>query len=190
MNTPAVNPGASLLLAALALWGLVAVAGWVTAFWLWRKGQRAEAELRLIRRRTEAPCLVPSDAMFNFLYTTPGQGPIQGCSVASGCLLSHFRNEVDKNTAPGATVLLVIENRGQEPRRAALWLDGQPVRLAKEPAVSDAHGLQYIEYPYDRARHGQEQRLVIEFETGSGVVDRHTYLLKHGQRFLRRMDPA
>ncbi len=189
MNDSAVNLAGWLVVLAVTLGGLVAVTGWVTALWLWRRGQRAEAELRLIHRRAQAPCLVASDAIFNFLYTTPGEGPIRGCSVASGCLLSHFRNEVDKNTAPEAAVRLVIENRGLEPRRAALHLDGQPVLLVKEPAVSDAHGLQYLEYPYDPRKHGQEQRLVIEFETANGIQDRHTYALKHGHRSLRRMDP-
>jgi hypothetical protein len=189
MNNPTPDLETLLLPAAATLGWLVAIAGWTTALMLWRKGCRTRAELNLIRRRAEAPCLVPSEAIFNFLYTTPGQGPIQGCSVASGCLLSHFRNEVEKKTEPGAAILLVIENRGREPRRAVLRLDGQPVRLGREPAVSDAHGLHYLEYPYDPVKHGQDQRLVIEFETDGGVQDRHAYVLKHGLRYLRRIDP-
>ena len=178
------------MLVAIALGGLVALGGWITALCLWRRGRRAEAELRLVRRRLEAPWLAPSEAKFNFLYTNPSAGPIQGCSVASGCLLSHLRSEVDKNTAPGAAVFMVIENLGKEPRRTVLQLDGQPVRLGREPAVSDAHGLQYIEYPYDPGKHGREQRLVVDFETENGFRDRHIYAMKHGQRFLRRVDPA
>jgi hypothetical protein len=189
MNDPALFSGVGLTLAASVVGWLLAVAGWVAAFWLWGKGRRAEAALKLMRRRAEAPFLVLSEVKFNFLYTTSPQGQTQGCSVASGSLLSHLRSEVEKNTTPGAAVRLVIENRGKEPRRAVVRLDGQSVRLEREPAVSDAHGLRYIEYPYDPAKHGQEQRLVIEFETESGLEDRHTYVLKHGLRCLRRLDP-
>jgi hypothetical protein len=188
MNTPTLNFELLFVLAASILGGLVALAGWGAAYWLWRKGRRAEAALKLMRRRAEAPFLVPSEVKFNFLYTTSPQGQTQGCSVASGCLLSHLRSDVEKNTAPGAAVRLVVENCGKEPRRIALRLDGHSVRLEREPAVSDAHGLRYIEYPYDPAKHGQEQHLELEFETESGLQDHHTYVLKHGLRFLRRLD--
>ena len=189
MNPSAATPEVSLVLIAVGLSTLAAVAGWVVALVLWRPGRKAEAELVLIRRRAAAPCLAPSEAVFNFLYLTPGQGPIQSCAVTSGRLLSRLRNEVEQRTEPGTNILLVVENRGEIPRQCRLVLDGQSVPLAQEPAVSDAHGLLYIQYPYHPDRHGREQRLVIEFETANGVQDRHTYLLKHGVRSLRRVDP-
>jgi hypothetical protein len=189
MNPSGSTPEAGLVLVAVGLTALVAVVGWIVALVLWRRRGKLEAELMLIRRRAQAPCLAPSEAVFSFLYTTPGQGPIQACAVTSGRLLSRFRNEVDKKTEAGADILLVVENRGEDPRECRLLLDGQSVPLAQEPAVSDAHGLLYIHYPYQPDRHGQDQRLVIEFETTNGVQDRHTYLLKHGVRSLRRADP-
>jgi hypothetical protein len=68
-------------------------------------------------------------------------------------------------------------------------LDGKAIQLRSEPALKFASGLQFLEYPYDPVKHGQDQKLVISFETASGVHDRHTYSLKHGIRHLVRTEP-
>lgn len=173
----------------LVLGWLTAAVGWVTALRQWRKKRKSEAELKLIRRRGEAPYLVPSQSLFNHLYFDAGGGEIRFFPGGSGNVLCSLRDEVAKETAPGTPIFFVVENNGKGARRVTITLDGQAARLRHEPQIQGAHDLSYLEYSYNPAKHGQNQCLVIEFETETGVQDRHTYLLKHGFRSLTRQHP-
>jgi len=178
-----------LKLSAAVLGWLTAIVGWIVGVVQWRKKRKAEAELKLIRRRAEAPYLAPSGTFFTALQRLSEDNEIRFFKAGMENLLCFERNEVDKNLAPDNLVLFVIENSGQAARRVAATLDGVPVELNREPDIHDAKGLQFLEYPYQPAKHGQKQRLVIEFESSSGVQDRHTYEIVHGVRSLKRTDP-
>jgi len=41
----------------------------------------------------------------------------------------------------------------------------------------------------EKARHGQNQHLQLNFETEDGCQDTHTYPIVHGRRVLNRIDP-
>jgi hypothetical protein len=162
--------------------------GWVVALLQWRKKRKAEAELKLIRRRGDAPYLTPSDTTVDRLFTDATVGEAR--TAGPDTVLTVLHGEVPKEMPADTPVRFVVDNQGQPARRVSVNLDGKPIQLRSEPALAFANGLQFLEYPYDPKKHGQDQTLVISFETASGVQDRHTYTLKHGIRHLVRTDPA
>jgi|GEM_PF-2053497 hypothetical protein len=174
---------------------LGAIAG---AFMLWlleqpakRRAKAAEAELSSIRRRARGPYLFPSDARFDCLYfppVDPGQIPYR--THARGDLLCFTREEVERDIPAGHPIILVIDNRGEDCPEATITLDGDPVRVQKEPELADARGLQFILYPYRPDKHGQPQTLEVRFLARDGVRDVHRYYTEHGRRILRRIDPV
>jgi hypothetical protein len=174
---------------AAVLGWLTAIVGWIIGAVQWRKKRKVEAELKLIRRRAEAPYLAASDAVFNCLYTSLIGSELRCFQPGMENLLCFQRDEVGKNLIADNPVLFVIENSGQAARSVAVSLDGVPIQLKREPDIQDAQGLQFLEYPYQPAKHGQTQQLVIDFESSGGVQDRHTYQIIHGARSLKRTDP-
>ena len=161
--------------------------GWVVPLLQWRKKRKAEAELKVIRRRGDAPYLTPSASTVNRLFTDALEGEAR--TAAAATVLTAFHGEVPKEMPADTPVRLVVDNHGQPARRVSVSLDGKAIQLRSEPALEFASGLQFLEYPYDPKKHGQDQTLIISFETASGVQDRHTYSLKHGIRHLVRTDP-
>jgi hypothetical protein len=163
------------------------VIGWIAAFVQWRKKRKSEAELKLIRRRGEAPYLTPSEQFFQRLYVGGSEREAQ--SAAPATVLCATSDQVPKEVSAGTPIRLVVDNKGKSARRVTVSLDGRSIHLREEPPLPFANGLAFLEYPYDPRKHGQDQRLVIDFETEAGVQDRHTYVLKHGIRWLSRRDP-
>lgn len=167
---------------------VTALVGWVTGVVQWRKRRKAEVELVRIRRRGDAPYLTPSATTTTDLFV--GATANSAETAGTDTVLSVFRAEVPKDVPAGTPIRFVIENEGEGVRGVSVTLDGQDIDLKQEPELSFAHGLTYLEYPYAPGRHGAEQRLVLAFETASGIQDRHTYIIKHGVRFLKRIDPV
>jgi hypothetical protein len=161
--------------------------GWIVALLQWRKKRKAEAEIKVIRRRGDAPYFIPSATTVQRLILDATSGNARTANMAT--VLTVFHEEVPKEMAADTPVRFVVDNQGQPARRVSVSLDGKPIQLRSEPALEFASGLQFLEYPYDPVKHGQDQKLVISFETASGVQDRHTYSLKHGIRDLVRTDP-
>lgn len=161
--------------------------GWLVALLQWRKKRKAEAEIKLIRRRADAPYLTPSATTVDRLFTDASAGQAQ--FAGTDTVLTVFHAEVPKELPADTPVCFVVDNQGQAARRVSVTLDGKPIQLRSEPALDFASGLQFLEYPYDPGKHGEDQTLVISFETASGVQDRHTYSIKHGIRHLVRTDP-
>ena len=95
-----------------------------------------------------------------------------------------------KGLNDGDTVYFPIEHSGQDARAVSMTLEGERIRLKPEPKMEGARGYYYLEYPYEKAKHGKEQRLVMSFETEDGIQDAHVYLLVHGCRVLKRVDPV
>jgi hypothetical protein len=174
--------------ASTALPWVTTAVGWLAAVLQWRKKRKAEAELRLIRRRGDAPYLTPSETTVDRLITDASPGVANTAHAST--VLTVFNAQVPKDMPADTPVRLVVENSGQPARRVSVTLDGKPIQLRAEPALEFANGLQFLEYPYDPKKHGQDQTLTISFETASGVQDRHTYTLKHGIRHLVRTDPS
>jgi len=162
--------------------------GWIIALLQWRKKREAEAEIKLIRRRGDAPYFTPSATTVQRLFTDATAG--EAHTAAAATVLTGIHGEVSKEMPADTPVRFVVENQGQPARHVSVSLDGNPIQLRSEPALKFASGLQFLEYPYDPIKHGQDQVLVISFETISGVQDRHTCCLKHGIRHLVRTDPS
>jgi hypothetical protein len=167
---------------------ITAGVGWVVAIFQWRKKRKAETEVRLIRRRGDAPYLTPSSTTVNRLITNASAGEAR--TAATATVLTALNGEVPKDLPADTPVRLVVDNQGQPARRVSVSLEGKAIQLRSELALKFASGLQFLEYPYDPKKHGQDQTLIISFETASGVQDHHTYSLKHGIRHLVRTDPA
>jgi hypothetical protein len=123
------------------------------------------------------------------LYHDAGIGKLEGISCMDKCTLCAMQTEVKEGAEDGDEVVLVVENIGQAARSVKLKLDGESISFHQEAEMQHAGGHQYIMYSYRKSKHGQEQKLTVSFESGSGVQDTHIYATRHGMRFLRRMDP-
>jgi hypothetical protein len=174
-------------LASTVLPWITTAVGWVVAAFQWRKKRKAEADLKLIRRRGDAPYFVPSESTFDRLLV--GAARNQAAAASADTVLSVFNHEISKEAPTGTPVRLVVDNQGQPARRISVTLDGQQIQLRSEPSLEFASGLQFLEYPYAPEKHGKDQTLAISFESTSGVQDRHIYATKHGIRHLVRADP-
>lgn len=148
---------------------------------------KAEANLLLIRRRGDAPLLVPDDAMFNNIYEANGAN-IHFLSAANPRVLCWLREEV-VGVKANEPVFFLVKNVGKAAPQVSLRLDGESIRLLKEPEIDSAHGYHFLKYPYNPEMHGQIQRLMMRFVSETGFEDTHTYELIHGHRTLRRVDP-
>lgn len=185
---------------------LLSLSGWLTAVFGWfrwfveRREKRferaakdaAEAELAAIKRRSlhENPFFVLSDATFNGIEV-PTEEPCKGIYIpaGSGCLLCFMRDEVDGNMASGEIVYMLIENCGSDAHSMTIKLDGEAVRLV-HVKVHGGRRLEAIAYAYLSQRLGRIQTLEVSFCSANGVKDTHRYVIKHGSRFLQRIDPA
>jgi hypothetical protein len=151
---------------------------------------KAEQDLKQIKRRGDAPYLVPSGTVFGQLYFAAGDGEIRAWHVTLGNVLSFQRNEVGSECPAGNPVILVVDNTGESARGIVVKLDGEEISLKREADLNDAHGLYFLEYPYAPEKRGQEQRIAVSFETQNGVQDTHRYITRHGFRVLQRINPA
>lgn len=151
--------------------------------------EKAESQLVLIRRRGDAPLLVPSSSRFNMTSRSVGNGRLLMVSPMDGAVLCEFRNEVNIPAGQEQIVVFVVENIGERARAASVKLDDGTAVLQQEAEMEGARGRLFLIYPYDRAVHGQEQKLTLTFESQSGIQDTHTYSIRHGVRFLRRIEP-
>jgi hypothetical protein len=149
--------------------------------------QKAELELKQIRRRGDAPFLKPSDLRFNALYVGATNNEIRFFPAGEPSMLCAFREEVELED--GRSVIFVVENVGKAAPSVSLKLDGEAISVQREADMDHAHGLQFLVYPYHKSKHGKEQILTLSFESASGVQDSHRYLTRHGFRVLHRIDP-
>ncbi|HEY5346337.1 MAG TPA: hypothetical protein VIK62_08345 [Verrucomicrobiae bacterium] len=169
---------------------IIALISGMWALWERKNRRKAELQLRDTVRRGEAPFLVVSDKAFNGLYVAAEKGQGQFWPPGDKTLLCWMRDEVDRKTGEGETVILVVENLGKAARRVSIKLDGKTISLDKEMEMEGANDLPFFRYAYSPVLHGKEQKLTIEFETSAGIQDKHIYLTKHGCRILKRIDPA
>jgi hypothetical protein len=148
----------------------------------------AEDEQTQRRRRGSAPFLKPVNDSWVRLHLDNGAGRTSMLPPTHPAVLCGSTMEV-RGLKDGDPVYLPFENHGRDAPAISLKLDGVPVPLGKEPDISSARGYYYLAYPYEKAKHGQEQVLSLSFETTDGMHDTHRYLLVHGRRILRRIDP-
>ena len=155
--------------------------------------EKAEAELAAIRRRSfeVSPYLMTSNRRFNGIQI-PGAvaaGPSIWLSPLNPYLMCYYRDEVDREHPAGKAVFMVVENAGPQALDVHMKVEGEEIQVI-EPENSDASGLILLCYPYRPELHGIKQTLEMEFDRPDGVRDRHRYEIKHGVRYLRRLDPA
>jgi hypothetical protein len=166
------------------------LSGWAFGAWKWWKERKSSNELKAIKARAHAPFLAPSFQAFHQLYTNLGNNSAGFQTPGQANLLCWMRSEVDKSVVPdGTPILFVIENNGEAVRRKIVRLEGTEVLILAEPDIDSAQALIYLQYPYSSSKHGQTQNLKIWFETTSGIQASHTYHLRHGFRYIERVDP-
>ena len=174
---------------ALVIMGVIELITLVFYFRERRSKNYAEEELKLIKRRGDAPYILPSDTVFGQLYHDFGEGEVKIWSAMNGNVLCFSRGEVPNDCPAGTTIVFVVSNIGEPTKSASVKLDGQPILLKREVDFDDAKGLYFLEYPYAPEKHGKDQILTVSFETRSGAQDTHKYITKHGKRHLERIDP-
>ncbi len=152
-----------------------------------RAKKKAEDELNQIHRRGTAPYFRPSEEIVSNLWINTSTGGIACIPSIHPAVLRKSRNEVRIDDSE--SVFLVVENLGEAAHVISVKLDNETISLDQEPDMDSAHGFQYFVYPYQKAKHGKEQRVSLAFETRSGVQDTHLYVTRHGCRFLQRVDP-
>jgi hypothetical protein len=148
---------------------------------------KAEANLLLIKRRGDAPFLKSDDAMFNNIYEANGP-EVHFWSAGNPRVLCWLRGEV-AGVKANEPVIFLVKNVGKAAPQVSIKLDGESIRLLREPDVAAAHGFYFLKYPYNPEKHGQIQRLLVQFVSESGFEDTHIYELIHGHRTLHRVDP-
>lgn len=151
----------------------------------WKEKKVAQEELKVIKRRGNAPFFRTSEALNLQVYENLGAGQIV---MHQYCLGGHYR-EFPKGAKSGEVILLV-DNHGESARSISVKLDGEEIVFSTEPDFQGAHGHSFFRYPYEPQKHGQTQRIEICFETRNGVQDTHIYETKHGVSHLKRIDPA
>jgi hypothetical protein len=165
----------------------------VTLFFYFREKSSkdcAEKELKIIKRRGEAPFLQPSATPFQFIEFIFEKDERRMWTPNEQNVLCFVRDEVTENLAPENAVVFVVDNVGEPARCVVVKLDGEVIALKREIDGHYSQGLLYLEYAYKPQKRGKEQTITISFETRSGVQDTHQYITRHGFRVLRRIDPT
>jgi hypothetical protein len=155
-------------------------------------GERAaaEAELLKIKRRAPAtgPYFVASDRRFTLLtFIANKNGGIATVRAGGDQMLDYRRSEVPP-LRPGQVVFFILENDGAAATEVFFELDGMQATM-EEAQNAPCVGLLVLMYPYDPAKSGQRQTLIVRFMTYDGARDEHRYEIIHGQRWLRRIEP-
>ncbi|MDF3128706.1 hypothetical protein P0Y35_05815 [Kiritimatiellaeota bacterium B1221] len=165
-------------------------AGFLFGWWQHRVAAGDRRDLAVVRRRANAPYLIPGAQRFNNLYddheqpgSLIGWGPFNKNVLCAGC------REVGEDVKKGDPVVFVVDNSGKACHRVSVELDGEKIAICQEPEFDDAQGIQFIKYPFDPALRGKGQTLKLRFEC-EGVQDTHLYRTVHGKRVLERIDPA
>src|SRR6266478_3286191 len=108
---------------------ITSVVGWAIGLIQWRKKRRVETELKLIRRRGEAPYLTPSNIPFEHLYFSLKPGEVRILPAGSPNLLCFLRDEVERTVPEKTPIMFVVDNQGRAARRVSLSLDGVSIQL-------------------------------------------------------------
>ena len=157
--------------------------------WQYFKGRRKDAELRAIRRRGEAPFFCISNNLKQEIWEkTDTQLKTLGPTWSN--VMSIWHPDVGPNIQANEEVILIVENKGQEPHYIKIELEGQAIILGRESELHNPTGLLFIKYPFDPAKRGKEQTIKATFESKTGAIDCHTYLTEHGRNVLKRTDPT
>lgn len=150
------------------------------------------AELKAIKRR--APALSPLYALSDQRFAVgsfPGRLPRQRIERAGNDprLLSLDNDAVPREVAAGEPIALLVENQGRESHNVTIETEGATVALTTFEA-SGTHGIFAIVYPFQPEKVGARQIFRIGFLSHDGIPDVHRYESVHGQRVLRRVEPA
>jgi hypothetical protein len=149
---------------------------------------RTDKKLDEIKRRGDAPffCVCES-AMWNIAFYRDG-GVEYLCAATEKSILSFQHGTVEALHA-GDPVILLVDDAGEPTHEIVVKLDDDPIIFGSAIEHDTAKKVLFLKYPYDPQKQGKEQRIIVSFETRSGVHNTHTYLTLHGVRFLKRIDP-
>jgi hypothetical protein len=174
----------------IAIGSIAALATLAWAIWEHSARKRSDKELAEIKNRGDAPFLTISDANFQMLYHKLEQHEVKVWRALQGNVLCYLRNEVDQELQKGDWVIFVIDNAGESARTIIAKLDNEEIALKQEIDFDNSQGLYFLEYAYNPENRGKKQHLTISFETKSGAQNTHTYITRHGQRLLKRINPS
>lgn len=157
-----------------------------------RQAAKDRAELAAIRRRGEAPFFRPiTGKVWELVLGLQARLVCSPGNPAWLRVLDGTRAEIKRERMKdGDHVLLIVENIGLAPRTLEVEPNTHEIKFYREPNMEGADKHCWFGYPYRPEEHGKDQSFVITFETETGVQGKHTYVLKHGVRELRRIDPA
>lgn len=176
-------------------WGDVAtwvglVAGWITAGYQRYQRGKADAELRAMQRRGEAPFLIPDNRPFSVAEFQGLEGNRFHLHASEQSLLCWYRRELDPTTHSKDTIGMVIQNAGRSAVCCAMESVDLPGLSCESSVESDEPPRLLLCYTYEPEKHGKPQRFKLKFEVSpSGFQDTHTYELIHGHHNLKRVDP-
>ena len=186
-----VNPSAvkwDVVWAAIA--AIAAVLALLWAIWEHAGRRKAERKLDEIKRRGDAPFLSVSDAILGTIHYFRNGGTEFWHAATTPGILSFQQERVGALNA-GDQVVLLVDNTGEPTHKIAVKLDDIPIVFDSGRDFQNPNAtIFFLLYLYDPQKNGHQQRITVAFETRSGVHDTHTYITRHGVRFLKRIDPA
>ncbi len=152
--------------------------------------RKAERKLDEIKRRGDAPFLSVSDTILGtILYYRNGEVELWHAATDRGIL--SFQHERVEALNAGDPVVLLVNDTGEPTHEIIVKLDDIPIVFdSGRDHEKSTEKIYFLKYPYDPQKNGHQQRITVAFETRSGVHDTHTYITRHGVRFLKRIDPA
>jgi hypothetical protein len=150
---------------------------------------RTDKKLEEIKRRGDAPFLrVCDSAMGNITFFKDGVVEYRHATTDKS-MISFQHQRVEALNA-GDAVFLLIDDTGEPTNHIAVKLDDAPIVFGIAFDDDARKTVSFIEYPFDPEKIGRQQRIVLSFESRSGVHNKHTYITRHGYRFLKRTNPA
>jgi hypothetical protein len=149
---------------------------------------RTDKKLDEIKQRGDAPFFRISEAiMGNIGFFKDGEAVFRFAGSDKSVLA--FQHQKVEALNVGDPVILMIDDTGEPTHAIIVKLDGDPIIFGSAIDDNTTKSVLFFEYPYNPKKEGQEQRITISFETRSGVHNTHTYITRHGVRFLKRIIP-
>jgi len=165
-------------------WAVIAaVVGWAAAACEWIRKRRAEARLKEIRRRAEAPFLVPTSFTAHSIAD-----PVRFVDMRNhGDMLEKFSVLLGTH---GVEMRQGFSNEGQKVRAVSIVQPSLVSLVNVGTVIPEGPSAGWLRYVYDHSKKGQPERFSIQFESLMGVRQIHVYEVIHGVRSLQRVDPA
>lgn len=141
----------------------------------------AQNELRAIRKRGEAPFLVPAEVHGHYL---------EFCSKGDRIGFEKvIRPGVDLTVFEGEEIILPVDNIAKNLHTWRVRIDGEEGAFLFQALADGKRPVYAIKYPFKSVLRGQWQILEIAFLVEGGADGIHRYLIQHGEWGLLRIYP-